>query len=114
LSPYSWHRVYSYIEGQKELWIWTGDLRVTDYIDQRGGSPFNYDREDARDDNVRTTVLLNLWLFDLGQTVQYSIYRGNIHDLLYFLRRKTEHWFVDFSYNRLKEEFSVSGQMINF
>ncbi|MDR1113547.1 MAG: hypothetical protein LBL50_00470 [Candidatus Margulisbacteria bacterium] len=114
LHPYSWHRVYSYIEGRKKFWLWTGDLRVTDYIDQRGGSPFNYDREEAYDDNVRTTALLNLWRIDLGQTVQYSVYRGSIQAMIYFLRCKTEHWFIDFSYNRLKEEFAVSGQMIGF
>ncbi|MDR2428838.1 MAG: hypothetical protein LBD62_03425 [Candidatus Margulisbacteria bacterium] len=114
LHPYSWHRVYSYIEGQKKFWLWTGDWRVTDYIDQRGGSPFNYDNEENYDDNVRTMVWLNLWGFDLGQTVQYSIYRGSIYTMIYFLRLKTSSWFIDFSYNRTKEEWGVSGQMINF
>ncbi|MDR1453854.1 MAG: hypothetical protein LBJ25_07785 [Candidatus Margulisbacteria bacterium] len=114
LSPYSWHRIYGYLEGRKKFWIWTGDWRVTDYIDQRGGSPFNYDSEENYDDNVRTTVLLNLWGFDLGQTTQYSIYRGNIHTLIYFLRLRTKTWLIDFRYNLLKEELGVSGQMISF
>ena len=87
---------------------------MTDYIDQRGGSPFKYDSEENYDDNVRTTVWLDLWGFDLVQTVQYSIYRGSIHAMIYFLRLKTKTWLIDFSYNHTKEEWGISGQMISF
>ncbi|GBR76700.1 hypothetical protein NO2_1211 [Candidatus Termititenax persephonae] len=114
LRPYSWHRVYGYLEGQKEFWLLGGSFRVTDYIDRRGGSPFVYDQEADYDDNMRTTITADVLGLKLGQTVRYSIYRGKIYTLLYFLRLRTEHLLIEFGYNQTKDEFRVSGQMISF
>lgn len=111
LSPYSWHRLYDYVYAVRSWWIFEGAGRVTDYLDERGGSPFAYDERYVLHDNVKTGMYLNLWNLKLGQTVQYTIYTGKLFDIGYMARYKTSSWTMNAEYSVKRELWTVGIQM---
>lgn len=112
LEPYSWHRLYDYIYASRKFWIFETEARVTDYLDERGGSPFNFDQKFELSDNVRTSVFMNLWNAKLGQTTKYSTIDGTIFDILYHLRFKTSSWSLKTDYS-LRKDYWTFGIDIN-
>jgi hypothetical protein len=112
VDPYSWHRIYDYIYASRKFWIFETEARITDYLDERGGSPFNFDRKFELSDNVRTSMYLNIWNTKIGQTTKYSTIDGTIFDILYHLRFKTTSWGVKVDYS-LRKDYWTFGIDIN-
>lgn len=111
LRPYSWHRLYDYVHMRRSWWIFEGAARATDYLDERGGSPFRYDKRYVLQDNIKTGMYINLWNLKLGQEVQYETYNGKLFDIEYLARYKTSAWTLNAGYSLKRELWTVNIQM---
>lgn len=107
INPYSWHRLYSYVYASRKYGILEADARVTDYLDERGGSPFRFDEKFELSDNVKTSYYIYLWNARLGQTTKYATRDGKIFDILYHLRLKTSSWTLKTEYSLRKEYWNI-------
>ncbi|MDR1997074.1 MAG: hypothetical protein LBQ83_01955 [Candidatus Margulisbacteria bacterium] len=105
LYPYNWHRVFSFVNARRRLWIFNWDARVYDYVDERGRSPFSYDEHYEIGDNVRTTAMVSLWHMRLGQTLRYLIYNGRINRIIYFLEYTSRPWTIRLENNATEESW---------
>ncbi len=111
IKPYSWHRLYDYVQLTRKFWIFEGYGRVTDYLNERGASPFNFDQKYELNDNVKTSVFVDILNVKLGQTVQYTTQDGHIFDILYHLKWKTNSWTLKTDYSKRKELWSVGVEI---
>lgn len=105
LYPYSWHRVFSFVNAHRKLWIFDWNARVYDYVDERGSSPFSYDEHYEMGDNVRTTMRVSLWNMRLGRTLRYLIRNGRINRLIYFLEYTSRPWTIRLENNTIEESW---------
>jgi len=110
-SPYNWHRLYSYLSAERTIGWFSFDGKVTDYVDQRGSSPFYFDKKYELNDNFKNGIYLNLDGFRFGKLVQYSIYNGAILDIVYNMSYKTSSWKLKSTYSVRKELWSFGVEM---
>ena len=111
LRPYSWHRLYEYVYASRSWWVFEFSGRVTDYLDERGGSPFRFDQRFVLHDNIKTGAFINIGSLKLGQTVQYSTYDGAIFDIGYIARYKTAAWVLKAEHSVKREVWALSIEM---
>ena len=105
IHPHSWHRVFSFLTTGKRLWIFNWRVRIYDYIDERGNSPFSYDTPNAIGDNVLTTTAVSLWDITLGRTERYIIYDGRIHRRIYFVEYTSRPWILRLEHNQTENSW---------
>lgn len=111
LRPYSWHRLYDYVYASRAWGIFEVVGRATDYLDERGGSPFRFDQRYVLHDNIKTGMYVNLWNLKLGQEVQYQTYNGKLFDIGYMARYKAPSWTLNAGYSLKRDLWTVSIQM---
>lgn len=111
-NPFFWYREYDFIQGQKKFWIFTAKGTVVDYLREKGGSPFRYDKKYEDSDYVKTDVSMKLFHSRLGQQTKYTLEKYKITDIVYYLKLHQRSWSLNAEYSIKKEEWAVDLQIM--